>query len=315
MDLIAEALVAEHFPYEYSDFVFAYNIGDSFKRVPDRFIFPEPVSPMSIERRKESRLGELDAMLSAHYLTTMEMPHNETDFANILGKAWTDLLDPWGQPYYLSFAQPRLIEIWSAGPDKLKNTADDFRAGIIPEGHINTIAPLIRAALNKQDYPATAEEFFDILRREGLAVDTWRGGRENSLRVEISTNRNVRRIIFFHDGRDHRLGISDGFRSDDFMIANLSGPYFTEETRRISEALINADSTPETVEEFEKVLLDAGIDLSGILDAWGRQYVITQTFDERQERRFFYRTTTIYGGYDYHMEGRPHCFHERWTHR
>ena len=122
------------------------------------------------------------------------------------------------------------------------------------------------------DYPASDSEFRDLLRANGLLLDTLHDPWGTPYRVAIQTYGTMRSITLWSAGPDKNFDTAD-----DFAAARFSGQYFQREKAEIEQALQNTFPPPQTLEEFERTLQNAGIDVAHYRDTWGRPYRLTCT--------------------------------------
>ncbi len=169
----------------------------------------------------------------------------------------------------------RVIEIVSNGPDKMPGTDDDFVAGRIQRSYFALYTALIEGILKHlDDYPATAAEFQDLLRMNGLLLDNMLDPWHTRYQARVTTHGAKRLISIISAGPDRKFDTLD-----DFPVANFSGSYFQHELAALRKALESARTQPQTLEEFRAVLIGNGIDVSLFRDAWGRPYRLsTRTF-------------------------------------
>jgi hypothetical protein len=255
LDLVAEALVAQRG---------SSAIGDSSENFHDTPRFSSV----------DFQIRQLQSTLDRHFADSLAFPADAADLTAAAGLQWTAMRDPWGMPYSARFETERaerVIEIVSSGPDKKAGTDDDFVAGRIQRSYFALYNALIEGILKHQnDYPATVAEFQDLLRINGLLLDTMHDPWGSPYRAHVVTN-GARRIISINSaGPDRKFDTED-----DFPVANFTGSYFQRERAALSKALADAPAQPQTLEDFQAVLTGAGIDVSRFRDAWGRPYRLT----------------------------------------
>lgn len=262
LDLLAETLVARYEDriFDFIDDHTEYDEGEWLSSARSFSSIGRQMKNLEITMKKKmSELGDL---------------WDVEDMINILGAEWADLRDPWGMPYRMESHYNRdkhTISVWSSGPDKSGGNRDDFRVLRLYREYFLPIKQKIQNILDKQQggYPATNVEFFEMLRENGYAFDALLDPWGTPYEVEILTDRILRRIRIISAGPDRKPGTNG-----DVRIAEFSGDYFFNEIYKIRDALNNTSNPPQTAEEFREVLFNAGIDLSRIMDAWGRPYEI-----------------------------------------
>ena len=243
----------------------------------------------------KTQAQQLTTALDNYFLRSFDIPQDSISLAQILGNQWTQLRDPWGTPYSAEFSysrRDRVISLKSAGPDKQPGTPDDFVAMTYQRPFFAPIESLIRDALKHlEDYPATEAEFTDLLRDHGLLFGSLRDPWETPYKLKISTRSALRSIEILSAGPDRRFETRD-----DVVVASFSGPYFTKEGSQIEAALQKATVAPQTIEEFQKTLENAGIDLSRLRDDWDRPYRIRITLGSRYDDRIRFTNTRVFNG-------------------
>ena len=279
LDLVAEALVAQAVP------VLMVNPGQNLLSYQHQEFKPF----------LDKQLQGLTAALDAQYVNTLQYPRSEAALAATLGNRWYDLHDPWGRQYTAKFrvqGSADLLEIVSSGPDKSPGTADDFSIGIIRRSYFLPLQRLMERILaDQQDYPPTEKAFQELVADNGLRLDTLRDPWGTPYRAQVTTRGASRTIAIRSAGPDK------GFDTeDDVFEASFSGRYFQRETAAIANALRDAPQPPQTLEQFQNALKNAGIDIGAYRDAWGRPYRLVDAISSRYNDRTSLSTVRVYGG-------------------
>jgi hypothetical protein len=242
-----------------------------------------------------SQLQQMSDSLDRYYARTLEFPRDAAALAQVLGQQWSALRDPWGVRYEIRFRIERndnVIEFVSCGPDKRVGTQDDFVAGTLRRSYFAPLETLIKQILkSQQDYPANDGELRTLLSENGLLLDSLRDPWSTPYRASIHTQGVVRYITLLSAGPDRRFA-----SADDFVAATFSGRYFEREKAEIERALQAASSRPRTLEDFQRVLEKAGVDVSQYRDAWGRPYRLTSVRSSRYGDKFDSTTVRVFGG-------------------
>lgn len=239
------------------------------------------------------QMDELEDTLRSYFYTWLKFPQNPEDLSGMLGSKWVNLRDPWESPYYSKFrleGNNLVLSIWSNGPDKKQKTADDFVAGTIKHAYFRIYDRLIQNALARQDYPATNNEFLEILHNNGLLFESLWDPWGSPYKVSFDTQGSTRRIFIYSAGPDR-----DWKTDDDVYISNFGGPYFSKNKSEISEAVNKARFIPKTMQDFQEILANAGIDLSKLFDAWNRPYKLISSIGSYYDDRIRNKTVQIYG--------------------
>lgn len=233
--------------------------------------------------------------LDRHYARTLQNPRTSEALSAALGRAWTALQDPWGKPYqpkFTLFGANEVIQLWSAGPDKQYDTNDDFIAGTFARPYFAPAGQLIKRVLDQAtEYPATAPDFLELLRDNGLLLDKMPDPWGTPYRASLGTRTTQRFIQVKSAGPDKRFGTYD-----DVQVAAFSGSYFRKESQAISKAL--QGKRPQTQEEFVSLLTAAGIDVTAYRDAWGHPYRVTAAIASRYANQVKNTTVRVFGGAD-----------------
>jgi MG2 domain/A-macroglobulin TED domain/Alpha-2-macroglobulin family/Carboxypeptidase regulatory-like domain/A-macroglobulin receptor binding domain/Alpha-2-macroglobulin bait region domain len=276
LDLVAEALVARAGAFMWSESSETLADTPRFKNVA-------------------SQMRQLGLLLDRQYSRSMEFPRDTSALVRVLGAQWSDLRDPWGRPYRAEFSVARennVITIMSAGPDKQMGTADDFAVGTFRRSYFTPVWMLMEQILVKQEnYPATDAEFRKLLSENGLLLESLRDPWGTPYRSRVNTWGTTRQVQISSAGPDCKFDTQD-----DFPIAEFSGTYFRREAAAIAKAVSVAAQSPQTNEEFIRVLEAAGIDISKFRDPWNKPYRLTNAISSHYVDRIDSKTVRIYGG-------------------
>ena len=239
-------------------------------------------------------LAQTRASLDRHYVDTLEFPKDASALVRILGRESSELRDPWGMPYRPAFRTERdsdVIDFTTRGP-KIAGTADDFLAGSMRQSYFLPIQNLIGRILGRtEDFPATSEELRDLLRDNGILLESLRDPWGTSYRADVQTHGAARYITIRSAGPDGKVETED-----DVRVAIFQGAYFGKETTAISQAMGAAPTPPRTLDEFRRILDQAGIDVSRYRDAWHRPYRLRSTISSRYGDKRVAKTVSVFGG-------------------
>jgi hypothetical protein len=228
----------------------------------------------------QPQFAQLKQTLDTQFSRTLSYPKTEIEAYHLIR---TDMHDPWGTLYrpklHIAGSQ-NVLEFWSAGPDKLPNTPDDFIAGHFQWSWFRLHEKLIGDALAEQDYPANSQEFDAILRRNGILFEGLQDPWGNPMRVNFGTYGNNRAITITSAGPDGKFDTPD-----DVQVHTFIGRYFQRESQAFISALANAPKRPETVTQAAEILRAAGFDLDAYRDAWGNPYTIAVANGSRYRDR------------------------------
>ncbi len=254
----------------------------------------ESLAQMPVFFTITSQMGKIKSALDEHYASSFEFPQDVNALARILGPQNSDAQDPWGNLYRPEFSvegTENIITMVSCGPDKQRGTADDFVAGTFRRAYFTPAHLLIDQILKAQpDYPATDSEFKELLREQGLLLDSLHDPWGTPFESHVTTRGVLRYISISSAGPDRTFGTTD-----DISVTTFSGSYFTRETRAIWQAILTSVPPPQTDEEFQHVLQVAGVDLSKSRDVWDHPYLLTNAISSRYSDRLNATTVQVFG--------------------
>jgi hypothetical protein len=216
------------------------------------------------------------------------------DFLSTAGIAWRDARDPWGTPYHAAFRVSResdVLEISSAGPDKLLGTADDFVVTTLSWPYFKPHADTIQRAVNEfhartHNYIRNEQTLKSELTRLGLDLDSLKDPWGHAYQLSFGVNTSHFTVTVASAGPDGRFTSKQFPSDDDFPLATIGIDYFSGINAQIDEALTanfkKTQSFPETTEELKDALDRAGIHWDALRDPWDHPYYATF----RREARF-----------------------------
>jgi hypothetical protein len=206
------------------------------------------------------------------------------------GVDFESLRDPWDVPYRVAFStQPRasLITIYSNGPDKLSNTADDIEVATFSWSYFNPIANKIRQATIDyfdrasnyiRDYPTLRDE----IKRKDVDLDALQDpwGHPYQFKFDIAGPSYVINVV--SGGPD---GVITGDNCHDILESSSYTHYFQREdaalVRALAEHYAKTGIFPKNEEELKPVLAASGLTKEQLLDPWGHPYQFK--FDQRSQ--------------------------------
>ena len=206
------------------------------------------------------------------------------------GIDFESLRDPWDVPYRVAYStQPRdiVITIYSNGPDKVPNTADDIEVTSFSWSYFNPIANKIRQATMDyfertsnyiRDYPTLRDE----IKRKGVDLDTLQDpwGHPYQFKFDIAGPSYVISVV--SGGPD---GVITGDNCHDILESSSYIHYFQREdaalVRALAEHFAKTGIFPKNEEELKPVLAASGLTKEQLLDPWGHPYQFK--FDQRSQ--------------------------------
>src|SRR6202140_3156648 len=206
------------------------------------------------------------------------------------GVDFESLRDPWDVPYRVAYStQPRdsVITIYSNGPDKVPDTADDIEVTKFSWSYFNPIANKIRQATMDyferttnyiRDYPTLRDE----INPKGVDLDTlqdpWR--HPYQFKFDIAGPSYVISVV--SGGPD---GVITGDNCHDILESSSYIHYYQREdgalVRALAEHFAKTGIFPKNEEELKPVLAASGLTKEQLLDPWGHPYQFK--FDQRSQ--------------------------------
>jgi len=235
------------------------------------------------------------ASLDRQYDKTGVFPSTDAELEAELARdhlAFQSILDPWRTPYRAKFhiAQTlSVFEIWSAGPDKKFDTADDFVAANMDWAYFKpNYQTMDRAVHDYNDrtgrFIRDSETLAAELKRAGSDLGLWKDPWGHAYRFSFRVDKNQFTITATSAGPDGRFTADAAESGDDFSLATIGIDYFAVPRAQLNNALAayfkNTQVFPGNREQLEKAL--DGTDWKQLRDPWGHPYY--STF--RQEARY-----------------------------
>jgi hypothetical protein len=259
---------------------------------------------LTIERR-----NYLTSVLNADYQKTHEYPHNLAELKATLKRNGIDFdhyLDPWGTPYEARFwvsGAYDMLEIRSAGPDRVRNTPDDFTVALVDYPYFWKIGYAIDQAsenyfLRTGKYVRDYATLRDELARDKIDLDALRDPWGNKYAFDFGITQNNFTITVRSPGPDGFFNSEAKPSSDDVFLWTSSTPYFQREQAAIDAALAEyyqkTGIFPDTVEKLQPVLKAAKLSLEDLTDPWGRPYYFTFNKESRYTNRIGIKSYSVY---------------------
>ncbi len=256
----------------------------------------QPNTPDDFSVLQVRRPNYLVAALNASYIKTDDYPRNLDELKATLRKEGIDfdaLRDPWGTPYeaVFSLAGPTLagqhdsLEIRSAGPDRQRNTTDDFAVATMfwpffgKIGHaIDRVTQnyFVKTGKYIRDYETLRAE---MLSNEKIDLDGLRDPWGNQYRYDFMVERNNFVVRVMSSGRDGFFSTVKKPSPDDLILWYSRIQYFQRERTAIDAALAayfqKTGIFPASMDQLQPVLALAQLSPEELKDPWGRQYFFT----------------------------------------
>ena len=237
-------------------------------------------------------LASIKEQLDAFLRQTLEYPRNEQTFYQVM-RPLARRTDPWGQPYYPSFRTEggeTVLCVNSAGPDKQKNSDDDFCALEVQRPWFAVYGTLIRKALAQTpDLPVSKGEFERQVQSAGLLFSALRDPWGHALSVAIAYQGLNRRIQITSAGPDGRWN-----SADDVDVDSFSGGYFSRTEELLRKILDGVKPHPTSSKEVMAALDAAGFRFIALRDPWNHPLSLRVHVKEHFEDKITFYTYAEY---------------------
>ncbi len=246
--------------------------------------------PKLFESEINPQIVPIRTALEKRYAQKGEYPKTEATLENYVsaaGSSWRDAKDPWGMPYRATFTVTResdVLEIFSAGPDKLPGTADDFVVAKMSWPYFKPYSDAIQRAVHEYHARTSAYIRDELtlkteLTRLGIDFDSLRDPWEHAYQLSFGVSGAQFTITVTSAGPDGRFTSKSFTSDDDFPLVTIGIDYFSETSAQIDEALFanfkKTQSFPESLDELKDALGRAGIHWDALRDPWGHPYYAT----------------------------------------
>jgi len=235
-------------------------------------------------------------VLDSQYLKGV-FPDNAETLRRLLFEAGLnldELKDPWGTPYRKLFSIDRdqsVLEIISAGPDKIFSSKDDFSISRITRSYFRYTGEAISRAVERLHartggFIRDAAALKGELQNEGIDLDSLRDPWGQPYRVDFTTLRDKFYVTVRSSGPNKLFEATDS-RSDDFTLWVASIDYLNETRARIEQALGEyfkaTQKLPQDDSQLQLALVP--VERSRLSDPWGhRFYSVYQTTSRYADR-------------------------------
>jgi hypothetical protein len=222
------------------------------------------------------------------------------------GVNFDQLKDPWGTLYREMFSIDRddsVLDLVSAGPDKLFSTKDDFSVSRLTRAYFRFTGEAISRAVAR--FHARTGGFIretaslkSELQLEGIDFDSLRDFWGQPYDLSFTTRQNRFNVIVRSGGPDKRFEDSDP-KSDDFAVWLVSIDYMTETRARMEKAVEdyfqNANTLPRDDSQLQRAFATAAIEPDKLQDPWGHRYYGVYSSESRYADRAVIQSVSTYG--------------------
>ena len=250
----------------------------------------EPSAATAFAPAVAAQLQPLKDALNRLYAQQAVYPTSDETLRRLLlpaGVRFDELADPWGVNYRARFRVERefdVTEVWSAGPDKRFDTADDFSALRLQRPYFRFAAEAIdRAAV--RHHARTGGYLRDLLTlkaelaREGLDPGLWRDAWGQPVRFAFGVEATRFTVRAESGGPNMTFERAADQRSDDFILWTSRTDYTVDLRARVDDALGKYAAAggrfPQNEAELYEALQQSGMGREALLDPWGRSYYLT----------------------------------------
>ena len=257
-----------------------------------------------------AQLALLRMTLDGSYAAQAVYPRDEIVLRNLLLPAGVDfnaLRDPWGTPYRLRFSVVRdvdVLEIVSAGADKVFGTADDFTAARFARAYFRFTGEAITRAVARFHartgaYVRDAATLKAELLREGVDFDALRDPWGQPYRLRFDAAGKLYLVIVESGGPDAKFEPSNDPKTDDFKVWTTQTDYSVDLRAMLESAFARYYATaarfPATRAEFDAALAEAHVALNPLRDPWGHAFYVTFRQDARYADSVVVQSFARYG--------------------
>jgi A-macroglobulin TED domain/Alpha-2-macroglobulin family/Carboxypeptidase regulatory-like domain/MG2 domain/Alpha-2-macroglobulin bait region domain/A-macroglobulin receptor binding domain/Macroglobulin domain MG3/Type II secretion system (T2SS), protein G len=243
------------------------------------------------------QIDPIRTALESRYAQKSEYPKTEAAleiFSADAGSSWRDAKDPWGRPYHATFSVAResdILEISSAGPDKILGTEDDFVVARMSWPYFKLYSDAIQRSVDEFHVRTGAflrdeQSLKTELTRLGIDFDSLKDRWGHAYQLSFGVNRTHFTVTVTSAGPDGRFTSKQSPSEDDFPLATVGIDYFADTRAQIDAALTanfkQSQSFPENPDQLKAALDRSGISWGALRDPWGHPYYATF----RTEARF-----------------------------
>jgi hypothetical protein len=248
-------------------------------------------------------------LLDTQYKNGGIYPANGATLRRLLFESRVDfdqLRDPWGTPYREVFSTDRddsVLEVISAGPDKMFSTKDDFTVTRITRAYFRFAGEAIGRAVERfhartggfiRDAPTLKNE----LQSEGIDFDSLRDPWGQQYELSFTTRQNSFNVTVRSGGPNKRFEDADP-KSDDFPLWLASIDYMIETRARMEKALgeyfQETKSLPGDDSQLQRAFSAAAIEPEKLHDPWGHRYYAVYKTEFRYADRAVIQSVSTYG--------------------
>lgn len=290
MQLAAEIMLSRNWYYPA-----VYHSGDNYAEA--RKLYSETIA---------KQLKPVEAALEKQFKATYEHATDSSSLQNILarnGISFADLRDPWGQPFEARFQVARtqdVLALFTTGPDKKKDTADDFHVMTSAFTYFNREGDAIDRAVREYNsrtggYIRASQTLRTELAKQNVDLDklTDRWGKPYQIFFE-TVGREL--TIRFHSLGPNGIDDQNKYGGDDFDVWKNTVDHFAPSEQAISRILddevnVKKQPFPRDVAQFVATLRKNGLEIDSIKDGNGRPVSVTVSTKPRYSDK-----TTIENG-------------------
>ncbi|MBC8032194.1 MAG: carboxypeptidase regulatory-like domain-containing protein [Pyrinomonadaceae bacterium] len=248
-------------------------------------------------------------LLQTQYTDAGTYPSNRESLLRLLFESGIDfdqLRDPWGTPYRELFSvvqDDSVLEIISAGPDKVFTTGDDSSVARITRSYFRFTGEAISRAVKRfhartGGFIRNATTLKNELRAEGIDFDSLRDPWGQPYQLNFTTRLHLFNVTVRSAGPDKSF--ADAHTTSDDVTVWLASVNYLVETRARMEKAIDEyfeqmHSFPRNDSELQQAFATSGIEAATLRDPWGHRFYASYKTEMRLADRTVIQSFATYG--------------------
>ena len=260
-------------------------------------------------RSNQHAVKPVGDLLGTQYKDDAVYPTNSETLRRLLfesGNNFDELRDPWGTHYREVFSVEQadhVLNVMSAGPDKVFDTKDDFSVLRIARPYFRFTGEAISRAVERfhartGGFIRDAGTLKTELQSEGIDFDSLRDPWGQSYDVIFTTKKDRFYVNVRSAGPDKRFDEEEA-NSDDFTLWLASIDYLRE-TRQLMEKALGeyfkqTKTLPENDEQLQRAFAATIIEPERLTDPWGQRYYAVYKTQARYADRPIIQNVSSYG--------------------
>jgi hypothetical protein len=247
--------------------------------------------------------------LETKYTGSGIFPANGKTFRRLLFESGVDfdqLRDPWGTPYREVFSTDRddsVLEVISAGPDKVFGSKDDFPITRIAKPYFRFTGEAINRAVERfhartGDFVRDSATLKNELQSEGINFDLLRDPWGEPYELSFTIIQTKFNVSVRSSGPNKHFDESNS-ESDDFTLWISTIDYLRETRARMEEAIAKyvreTNNLPRDDNQLQRAFADSHLEQAKLEDPWGHRYYGSYKTESRYADRVALQSVATYG--------------------